>query len=433
MGRMQKVHVITMGCAKNVVDSERLMAQLKLSNIEITPTLEEADVAVINTCGFIGDAKEESIDMIIESVRRKSGGSLKKVYAMGCLTERYREELLAEIPEVDGIFGTQQLPAVVRTLGGEFRHYLLGERELTTPSHYAYLKISEGCDNPCSFCAIPLMRGKHHSRPMEEIVREVQLLAAKGVKEVVVIGQDTTYYGKDLHGSQTLAGLLTQVAEVQGIEWVRLMYAFPARFPLDVLDVIAGHPRVCNYIDIPLQHAADPVLRSMRRGITRRGTEELIARIRNRIPEVALRTTLIVGYPNEGVEEFETLLKFVEQMRFERLGVFAYSQEEGTAAFSLGDPVAQAEKERRRAAVMELQQEISRAQNESQIHARTRVLIDRVEQDMYVGRTERDAPEIDNEVLVTSPNPLDVGTMCEVEIVDAVEYDLFARVTGGVS
>ncbi len=422
-----------MGCAKNVVDSERLMAQLKLSNIEITPTLEEADVAVINTCGFIGDAKEESIDMIIDTVRRKSGGSLKKVYAMGCLTERYREELLAEIPEVDGMFGTQQLPAVVQTLGADFRQYLLGERELTTPSHYAYLKISEGCDNPCSFCAIPLMRGKHHSRPAEEIIRETQLLAAKGVKEVVVIGQDTTYYGLDGPRGRTLAELLTNVADVRGIEWVRLMYAFPARFPLDVLDVIATHPRVCKYIDIPLQHAADPVLRSMRRGITRRGTEELIARIRDRIPGVALRTTLIVGYPNEGVAEFDTLLRFVEENRFERLGVFEYSQEEGTAAFSLGDPVPHAEKERRRAAVMELQQEISCAHNESKVHTRTRVLIDRAEQDIYVGRTEHDAPEIDNEVMVTSPHPLEAGTFCDVEIVNAVEYDLFARVTGGVS
>jgi ribosomal protein S12 methylthiotransferase len=432
-GRKQKVHVITMGCAKNAVDSERLMAQLKLSNVEITPTIEEADVAVINTCGFIGDAREESIDMIIETVRRKSRGSLKKVYAMGCLTERYREELVAEIPEVDGMFGSNQLPAIVRTLGAEFRHNLLGERELTTPSHFAYLKISEGCDNPCSFCAIPLMRGKHASRSLEEIVHETQLLAAKGVKEVVVIGQDTTYYGMDLYGQRILADLLTRVADVQGIEWVRLMYAFPARFPVEVLDVIADHPRLCKYLDIPLQHASDSVLRSMRRGITRRAMEELLGRIRDRIPGVAIRSTLIVGYPNETVEDFETLLRFVEDVRFERLGVFTYSQEEGTSAFPLGDSVPHAEKERRRAVVMELQQEISRRHNELQINTRKRVLIDRVDNDMFAGRTQHDAPEIDNEVLVASQHALAPGTFHDVEIVDAVEYDLFARVLGGTS
>lgn len=325
------------------------------------------------------------------------------------------------------MFGSHQLPAIVRTLGGEFKHQLLGERELTTPTHFAYMKISEGCDNPCSFCAIPLMRGKHVSRPAEDIVRETQLLAAKGVKEVVVIGQDTTNYGMDLYGRRPLADLLTRVADVPGIEWVRLMYAFPARFPLEVLDVIADHPRLCKYLDIPLQHVSDPVLRSMRRGITRRASEELIGRIRERIPGVAIRSTLIVGYPNETVEDFEALLNFVEEVRFERLGVFTYSQEDGTAAFPLGDPVPQHEKERRLAAVMGLQQEISRRHNELQVNTRKRVLIDRVEHDMFVGRTQHDAPEIDNEVFVSSPRTLAPGTFHDVEIVDAVEYDLIAR------
>ncbi|MDH3252767.1 MAG: 30S ribosomal protein S12 methylthiotransferase RimO [Ignavibacteria bacterium] len=425
--RKQKVHVVTMGCAKNVVDSERLMAQLNLSDIEITSRIEDADVAVINTCGFIGAAKEQSIDAIIETVRHKSRGSLKKVYAMGCLTERYREELAADIPELDGVFGSNQLSAVARTLGAEFRHELLGERVLTTPSHFAYLKISEGCDNPCSFCAIPLMRGKHVSRPTEALITETQLLSAKGVKEVVIIGQDTTYYGMDLYGRRTLADLLRRVADVPGIEWVRLMYAYPTRFPQGVLDVIADHPRLCKYLDIPVQHASDRVLRSMRRGITRRAMEELINRIRDRVPGVAIRSTLIVGYPNETVEDFDTLLDFVEKVRFERLGVFTYSQEEGTTAFPLGDLVPQREKERRLATVMALQQEISRQNNELQVHTRKRVLIDRVDNDRFVGRTQHDAPEIDNEVVVSSKYPLAPGTFHDVEIVDAVEYDLFAR------
>lgn len=416
-----------MGCAKNVVDSEKLMAQLKLSNIEITPTIEDADVAVINTCGFIEAAKQESIDMIIANVQRKSKGKLKKVYAMGCLTERYREELVKEIPEVDGFFGSNQMGDVLEELGAHLKYELLGERMLTTPQHFAYLKISEGCDNPCSFCAIPIMRGLHVSRKMEDIVSEARLLAARGVKELVVIGQDTTYYGLDMYQSRRLPELLERIADVEGIEWVRLMYAYPAKFPLEVLDVIARHPHICKYMDMPVQHVSDPVLKSMRRGISRRATTELIGTIRARVPEIALRTTLIVGYTAEGEQEFNELLEFVNEIKFDRLGVFTYSLEDGTTAHPLGDPVPQEEKERRKNLIMEAQQAISDERNERIIGSTQRVIIDRIEGDRYVGRTRADAPEIDNEVYVTSPKHLAPGQFCDVEIEDASEYDLYGK------
>ncbi len=422
-----RVHVITMGCAKNVVDSERLMAQLQLSNVEVTPSIELADVAVINTCGFIDAAKQESIDMIIETAKRKGGGRLKKVYAMGCLSERYREELVKEIPEVDRFFGSNEMHNVVTELGAEYKYELLGERALTTPQHYAYLKISEGCDNPCSFCAIPIMRGEHVSRPEEEIVAEVKLLAAKGVQEVVVIGQDTTYYGLDIDGKRRLPHLLEQIADVQGIRWVRLMYAYPAKFPREVLQVIAQHPNICKYIDMPVQHVADEVLRSMQRGISQRALRELIDSIRTNIPGVALRTTLIVGYPSETERAFTDLTRFIEEVQFDRLGVFTYSLEDGTSAYPLGDPIPKKEKERRKDFVMELQKEISQASNDRLVGTRQKVIIDRVEDTTYVGRTERDAPEIDNEVFIESGDHLKVGTFCDVEIVDAYEYDLVAR------
>lgn len=426
-GKKQKVHVITMGCAKNQVDSEKLMAQLRLSDIEITDDFEQADIAVVNTCGFIEAAKQESIDMIIANVKRKSRGRLKKVYAMGCLTERYREDLVAEIPEVDAFFGSNQLSDVVRTLGGEYKYELLGERVLTTPHHYAYLKISEGCDNPCSFCAIPIMRGKHVSRPLQDIVDEGRLLASRGVRELVVIGQDTTYYGLDLAGSRRIASLLTSVADIPGIEWVRLLYAYPAKFPLDVLEAIAQHPRICKYIDMPVQHIADPVLKSMRRGITSRATRKLIEQIRTAVPGIAMRTTLIVGYPDEGEKEFLELAEFVRDTRFDRLGVFAYSLEEGTSAHPLGDPVPAKEKQRRVNEIMRIQQEISTENNEKLIGSRQRVLIDRSEGGRFVGRTERDAPEIDNEVFVETARKLESGNFYEVEIVDSSEYDIYGR------
>jgi ribosomal protein S12 methylthiotransferase len=425
-GTKKKVHVITMGCVKNTVDSEKLMAQLRLSNFEIVPSIEGADVAVINTCGFIDAAKEESIDMIIEQVKRKGSGSLRKVYAMGCLTERYRRELAVEIPELDGVFGSNQIPDVLRSLGAEYRSELLGERMLSTPSHFAYLKISEGCDNPCSFCAIPLMRGRHVSRPVEEIISEAESLAAKGVKELIIIGQDTTAYGLDLYGKRRIATLLPMVADIPGIAWVRLMYAYPAQFPPDLLDVIAGHPRVCRYLDLPVQHAADNVLKSMRRGITRRSLLDLIGRIRD--AGVALRTTLIVGYPGESAEDFGLLESFVRETGFARLGVFTYSMEEGTTAYPLGDPVPPEEKERRKGVIMEVQKGISVERNEALVGSKLRVLIDRAEDGLYVGRTEQDAPEIDNEVFVSSPGPLTPGTFSDVEIHDATEYDLYGRV-----
>jgi ribosomal protein S12 methylthiotransferase len=424
-GKKQKVHVITMGCVKNTVDSEKLMAQLRLNNFEIVPSIESADVAVINTCGFIDAAKEESIDMIIEQVKRKGNGSLRKVYAIGCLTERYRQELTGEIPELDGIFGSNQIPDVVRSLGAEYKSELLGERMLSTPSHFAYLKISEGCDNPCSFCAIPLMRGRHISRSVEEIIGEAESLAAKGVKELIVIGQDTTAYGLDRYGKRRIAALLPMIADIPGIAWVRLMYAYPAHFPPDLLDVIAGHPRICRYLDLPVQHAADDVLKSMRRGITRKSLLDLIGRIRN--AGVALRTTLIVGYPGESAADFALLESFVRESGFARLGVFTYSREEGTTAYPLGDPVPGEEKERRKGVIMEIQKGISEDRNEALVGSRVRVLIDRAEDGLYVGRTEQDAPEIDNEVFVSAPGPLVPGTFSDVEIHDATEYDLYGR------
>jgi ribosomal protein S12 methylthiotransferase len=432
----QRVNVITMGCAKNVVDSEKLMAQLQLNNIELTSTIEDADIAIINTCGFIDAAKEESIDMIIANVKRKGKGKLKRVYAMGCLTERYMVDLQKEIPEVDKFFGSSNnLSGILNELGAEYRYELLGERMLTTPKHFAYIKISEGCDNPCSFCAIPIMRGKHVSRPVEEIVAEARLLSAQGVKELVVIGQDTTYYGLDTRqtdggqarGKRMLPQLLERIAAVEGIEWVRLMYAFPAKFPTEVLEVIALHPHICKYLDMPVQHAADEVLKSMRRGISQRAMRELIDQIRNRIPGIALRTTMIVGYPNEKPKAFDELLKFIEEVKFDRLGVFTYSAEDGTGAYSLGDPIPPNEKERRKALVMELQQEISEHKNKALIGTAQKVLVDRVEEGQYVGRTERDAPEIDNEVYITAEQHLAVGSFCEVAIERASEYDLYAR------
>jgi ribosomal protein S12 methylthiotransferase len=429
-GLKQKVHVITMGCAKNVVDSEKLMAQLKLSNIEITPSLDDADIAVINTCGFIEAAKQESVDMIIENVRLKASGKLKRVYAMGCLTERYMVDLQKEIPEVDRFFGSNEMPNVLMELGAEYKYELLGERMLTTPKHFAYLKISEGCDNPCSFCAIPLMRGKHVGRSVEHIVDEARRLAEQGVRELVVIGQDTTYYGLDTNGARHLPQLLQKIGDIDGIDWVRLMYAYPAKFPDGVLDVIAGHPHICKYLDMPIQHIADPVLKSMRRGISQRALRELIDEIRRRVPMITLRTTLIVGYPNETKKEFDELLDFVNDVRFDRLGVFTYSREEGTSAYVLGDPVPAKEKERRQAAIMQAQQTISEQNNQLLINTTQRIIVDRIDEGVYVGRTERDAPEIDNEVFVHSCRNLNIGDFVEVDINDATEYDLYGSVHG---
>jgi ribosomal protein S12 methylthiotransferase len=362
-----KVNVTTLGCPKNIVDSEYLLGQLKHSNIQLVANAEDADTIIINTCGFIKDAKQESIDAIMEAVVKKNRGELKKIVVMGCLAERFKKELAAEIPEVDSFFGTNQLRDVLKDIDVDYKSELLGERFLTTPTHYAYLKISEGCDNPCSFCAIPLMRGQHRSKPIGDVVHEARLLAEKGVKELIVIAQDTTYYGLDLYGERRLAKLLGELNGINGIEWIRLMYAYPAKFPLDVIEAFQKFPKLCRYIDIPIQHHSDSVLKSMRRGMTERSTRDLLLRLKNEISGLALRTTLIVGYPNETEGDFKTLCDFVKEMHFHRLGVFTYSTEEGTAAFELVDSVSEEIKLERQAAIMEIQKNISEQHNESLI------------------------------------------------------------------
>ncbi len=423
----KKIHLLTLGCPKNLVDSEILISKLK-NKFQIVERPEKADVVVINTCGFIDSAKQESIEKIFEMVELKEKGKVESVYVMGCLSERYKNELENEIPEVDKFFGVEKFEEILNTLGIPDKYDLLGERELLTPKHYAYLKISEGCDNPCSFCAIPLIRGKYISRPIEEIIKEAKKLAWKGVKEIIIIAQDTTYYGLDIYGKRKLPELLNRLSEIDGIEWIRLMYSFPAKFPTEILDIMAQSPKICKYIDIPIQHISDKILKSMRRGITKRKTIELLDKIREKVPEVAIRTSLIVGYPNETEKEFEELLDFVCTFKFDRLGVFTYSQEEGTKAFELGDPVPPEEKERRMALIMNAQHNIIVEKNEKMIGKKIKVLIDRKERDFYIGRTQWDAPEIDLEVLVEG-NGLKIGNFYEVEIYDIFEYDLIGKVT----
>lgn len=422
----KKIHILTLGCPKNLVDSEILMSKLK-NKFQIVEKPEKADLVVVNTCGFIDSAKQESIEKIFEMVELKEKGKVESVYVMGCLSERYKNELEKEIPEVDKFFGVEKFEEILNTLGVPDRYELLGERELLTPKHYAYLKISEGCDNPCSFCAIPLIRGKHISRPIEEIIKEAKKLAWKGVKEIIIIAQDTTYYGLDIYGKRKLPELLNRLSEIDGIEWIRLMYTFPAKFPTEVLDIMAQNPKICKYIDIPIQHISDKILKSMRRGITKRKTIELLEKIRETVPEVAIRTSLIVGYPGETEKEFEELLDFVYTFKFDRLGVFTYSQEEGTKAFELGDPVSPEEKERRMALIMNAQHDIIGEKNEKMLGRKFKVLIDRKERDFYIGRTQWDAPEIDLEVLVEG-NGIKIGNFYEVEIYDIFEYDLIGKV-----
>jgi len=421
-----KISVITLGCSKNIVDSEHLLGRLHLGNAAVVDDVDAADIAVINTCGFIDEAKQESIDAIVEAVERKQNGKLRKVVVMGCLSERYRDDLQKELPGVDAWFGSNQLGNVVVELGVDYKRELLGERFLTTPSHFAYLKISEGCDRPCSFCAIPLMRGNHRTRPFEEVVEETRVLAARGVKELVVIGQDTTYYGIDLYGERRLASLLDALGSTAGLEWVRLMYAYPSGFPREVLPVIREHPSICKYIDLPLQHASDPVLKSMRRGITEDSTRDLLEAIKSEIPGVAVRTTFIVGYPNETERDFQKLYDFVRETKFHRLGVFPYSHEDGTYAEILGDPVPSEVKEERRSALMDLQKDISEERNQNLVGTRVRILIDRLDGEQAVGRTQWDAPEIDQEVYVKNGDSMTVGNFYDVTIVDAMEYDLYA-------
>lgn len=427
--KRKKVQVVTLGCSKNLYDSEVLMRQLKANrfSVEHESGAEDAATVVINTCGFIEDAKKESIDAILRFAEAKKRGRVERVFVTGCLSERYKPELEKEIPGIDSWFGTSDLPALLQAIGADYKHELVGERLLTTPRHFAYFKISEGCDRPCSFCAIPLMRGKHVSVPIEELAARATALAAGGTKELLLIAQDSTYYGLDLYGRRRLADLLKALSGVEGIAWIRLHYAFPTGFPLDVLDVMRERANICKYLDLPLQHVSDRVLASMRRGTTRAKTEALVAEIRDRVPGIALRTTLIAGYPGETPAEHAEMLEWVEKTRFDRLGVFTYSHEEDTHAFSLADDVPAEEKRRRAEAVMEIQRGISAEINGAKVGKTLQVLIDRKEDGHFIGRTEHDSPEVDNEVLVDATrHSLRVGEFARLRVTGASDYDLTA-------
>jgi ribosomal protein S12 methylthiotransferase len=418
------INVITLGCSKNVYDSEVLMGQLRASDKKVVHQ-EEGNIVVINTCGFIDNAKEESVNTILEQVKNKEAGKVDKVYVTGCLSERYKPDLQKEIPQVDEYFGTTDLPQLLKVLGADYKHELVGERILTTPKHFAYLKVSEGCDRPCSFCAIPLMRGSHRSTPIEEVVKQARQLAKEGVKELMLIAQDLTYYGLDLYKERKLADLLLALVDVEGIEWIRLHYAFPTGFPENVLQVMREQPKVCNYLDIPLQHIADPILKSMRRGTTKEKTTNLLKKFRAEVPGIILRTSLIVGYPGETEEDFETLKNWVKEMRFERLGCFTYSHEENTHAHQLKDDVTEQVKQERSNAIMEIQSQISWEHNQSCVGKTYRCLIDRKEGENYVGRTFMDSPDVDNEVLVNATTHyLKQGEFVDLLITEASDYDL---------
>ncbi len=425
--KKNKINIVTLGCSKNVYDSEVLMGQLRANNKEVVHE-EEGNIVVINTCGFIANAKEESINTILEYVQKKEDGIVDKVFVTGCLSERYKPDLQKEIPTVDQYFGTTELPGLLKALGADYKHELIGERLTTTPKNYAYLKIAEGCDRPCSFCAIPIMRGKHRSTPIEDLVKEAENLAAKGVKELILIAQDLTYYGLDLYKERALARLLRKLAIVEGIEWIRLHYAFPTGFPMDVLEVMREEPKICNYIDIPLQHISDAILKSMRRGTTKEKTTKLLKDFRAAVPEMAIRTTLIVGYPGETEEDFQTLKNWVQEMRFERLGCFTYSHEENTHAYNLEDDVPEEVKQERANEIMEIQSQISWELNQEKIGKEFRVVIDRKEGNYFVGRTEYDSPDVDNEVLIDATKVyLKTGDFYQVKIKDAADFDLYAE------
>ncbi|NND26166.1 MAG: 30S ribosomal protein S12 methylthiotransferase RimO [Flavobacteriaceae bacterium] len=426
--KKNKINVVTLGCSKNVYDSEVLMGQLKASGKDVVHE-EEGNVVVINTCGFINNAKEESVNTILEYMKKKEEGEVDKVFVTGCLSERYKPDLQKEIPDVDQYFGTTELPGLLKALGADYKHELIGERLTTTPKNYAYLKIAEGCDRPCSFCAIPLMRGKHKSTPIEDVVTEAEKLAANGVKELILIAQDLTYYGLDLYKKRNLAELLEALVKVDGIEWIRLHYAFPTGFPMDVLDVMNREPKICNYIDIPLQHISDHILKSMRRGTTKEKTTKLLQEFRKAVPDMTIRTTLIVGYPGETQEDFEELREWVRDMRFERLGCFTYSHEENTHAFSLEDDVPEDVKQERANEIMEIQSQISWELNQEKIGKEFKVVIDRKEGNYFVGRTEFDSPDVDNEVLIDATQTyLKTGEFAQVKITDAADFDLYAEV-----
>jgi ribosomal protein S12 methylthiotransferase len=430
--KKNKVNVITLGCSKNVYDSEVLMGQLKANNYNVVHESDENDasIVIINTCGFIDNAKQESINTILEYVSAKEKGLVDKVYVTGCLSERYKPELSEEIPDVDDYFGTHDLPRLLKTLNADYKHELIGERVLTTPHHFAYFKISEGCDRPCSFCAIPIMRGKHVSIPMELLVNQAKSLAKNGTKELILIAQDLTYYGLDIYKKRNLSKLLLKLSEVEGIEWIRLHYAFPAGFPEDVLDVIRDSEKICKYLDMPLQHINDRILKSMLRGTTRKNTNGLINKIKDKVPEIAIRTTLITGYPGETQEEFEELIEWVKEIKFERLGVFTYSHEENTRAFGLKDDVPDRIKKKRAEEIMKAQNKISLQHNKKLIGKTLRVLFDRKEGKHFIGRTEFDSPEVDNEVLIDAKRSyVKIGSFADVKITGAEEYDLIGEIT----
>ena len=421
------INVVTLGCSKNVYDSEVLMGQLKAGGKEVVHE-KEGNIVVINTCGFINNAKEESINTILDYVQQKEAGLVDKVFVMGCLSERYKPDLEKEIPDVDQYFGTSELPALLKVLGADYKHELIGERLTTTPKNYAYLKISEGCDRPCSFCAIPLMRGAHISTPIDDLVTEAEKLAAKGVKELILIAQDITYYGLDLYKKRALADLLRALVKVEGIEWIRIHYAFPTGFPMDVLEVMKTEPKICNYLDIPLQHISDKILTSMKRGTTQEKTTKLLKKFREAVPEMAIRTTLIVGYPGETEEDFQKLKDFVKAMRFDRLGCFTYSHEENTTAYELTDDVPEEVKLQRANEIMELQSQISWELNQEKVGKTFRCLIDRKEGNYFVGRTEYDSPDVDNEVLIDAKKHyVKIGDFTDVKITEATDYDLYGE------
>lgn len=423
----KKINIITLGCSKNIYDSEVLMGQLKANGKEVVHE-EHGDVVVINTCGFIDNAKEESVNTILDYVQLKEEGKVEKVFVTGCLSERYKPDLEREIPNVNQYFGTRDLPLLLKALGADYKHELVGERLTTTPRHYAYLKISEGCDRPCSFCAIPLMRGGHVSTPIENLVKEAQNLAKNGTKELILIAQDLTYYGLDIYKKRALADLLKELVKVEGIEWIRLHYAFPSGFPEDVLDVILNEPKICKYIDIPLQHISTDILKSMRRGTTKEKTNVLLAKFREKVPGMAIRTTLIVGYPGETEEHFQEMKEWIREQRFDRMGCFAYSHEENTHAYNLVDDVPEEVKNRRVEELMEIQSQISWELNQEKVGKQFRVLIDRKEGNYFVGRTEFDSPDVDNEVLIPAHDVyLPIGEFVQVEIESAEEFDLYAK------
>ena len=425
--KKNKINVVTLGCSKNVYDSEVLMGQLKASGKDVVHE-EEGNIVVINTCGFINNAKEESINTILDFMQKKENGEVDKVFVTGCLSERYKPDLIKEIPNVDQYFGTTELPALLKALGADYKHELIGERLTTTPKNYAYLKIAEGCDRPCSFCAIPIMRGKHRSTPIEDIITEAEKLAAKGVKELILIAQDLTYYGLDLYKKRNLAELLEALVKVEGVEWIRLHYAFPTGFPMDVLDVMNREPKICNYLDIPLQHISDHLLKSMRRGTTKEKTTKLIKEFRKAVPGMTIRTTLIVGYPGETEADFEELKQWITDMRFERLGCFTYSHEENTHAYNLEDNVPEDVKQERANQIMEIQSQISWELNQARIGETFKVVIDRKEGEYFIGRTEFDSPDVDNEVLIDASKAyLKTGEFATIKIIEAADFDLYGE------